>query len=153
MSEKTLNAKTIESITPLLSSLLANTSVLYVKTLNFHWNMVGPHFFMYHKLLEEQYKEMAEALDELAERVRMLGHKAPGSMAQFLKIATLKEATENLSEQQMILELAENHEEMVEICHRTIAHLDSVLDQGSSDLVVERIRFHSKQAWLLRSHL
>ncbi|MCH9627653.1 MAG: DNA protection during starvation protein 2 [Chlamydiales bacterium] len=150
---KTLSSDTIDQITKKLSHFLADTFVLYVKTLNFHWNMVGKEFYMYHRLLQEQYEEMQEATDELAERIRMLGREAPGTMKQFLEFASLKEASAPPPLEQMVLELVENHEEMVAQCHETIQFMDKVLDQGTSDLLVERIRFHSKQAWLLRSHL
>lgn len=150
---KTLSPETIDQITQKLAHFLADTFVLYVKTLNFHWNMVGKEFYMYHRLLQEQYEEMQEGADELAERIRMLGREAPGTMKQFLELSCLKEPTVIPPLEQMILELVENHEEMVAHCHEIIQFMDKALDQGTSDLLVERIRFHSKQAWLLRSHL
>lgn len=153
MTNKMLDEKTREEIASQLSHFLADSFVLYVKTLNFHWNMVGAEFYMFHKLLQEQYEEMAEACDDLAERIRMLGSPAPGSMTEFLKLACLKESSQKLNQEKMIIDLAEGHEALVEHCHKIVAYLDSVYDQGSSDLMVERIRFHAKQAWLLRSHL
>ncbi len=136
-----------------LSHILADTSVLYFKTLNFHWNMVGPEFFMYHRMLEEQYKELAEALDELAERIRMLGFSAPGSMEALLQLACLNESPENLSQDEMVKELVKSHESMVEHCGALIKISDALDDQGTSDLLIERLRAHDKNAWLLRSHL
>jgi starvation-inducible DNA-binding protein len=151
--KKTLNDQTIDQITSKLAHFLADTFVLSVKTLNFHWNMKGAEFFMYHKLLEEQYKKLSEAIDDLAERMQMLGRAAPGSMAEFLNLACLKESSSHLTQEQMIHELVQNHEELVEHCHALIKFTDSVFDQGTSDLMIEQIRFHAKQAWLLRSHL
>jgi starvation-inducible DNA-binding protein len=136
-----------------LSHILADTGVLYFKTLNFHWNMVGPEFYMYHRLLEEQYKELAEALDDLAERIRMLGFPAPGSMSAFLQLACMNESLENLSQEEMVRELVESHESMVEHCRELIKASDALSDQGTSDLLIERLRLHDKNAWLLRSHL
>lgn len=150
--KKTLDDKTIVQITQKLAHFLSDTYVLYIKTQNFHWNMSGPEFFMYHRLLEEQYKELAEAIDELAERIRMLGQLAPGSMKQFLELSSLKESPVTLKWDAMIKELVGAHEEMIEHCHALIAFTDEVEDQGTSDLLIERIRAHSKQAWLLRSH-
>jgi starvation-inducible DNA-binding protein len=153
MKRKALDEKTIDKITKQLSHFLSDTFVLYVKTLNFHWNMVGTEFFMYHKLLEKQYEDMAKAIDEIAERIRMLGRIAPGTMADFLKLSSLKEGSSKLGQKQMIKELVESHENLVEECHELIQFTESVNDQGTSDLVIEQIRFHAKQAWLLRSHL
>ncbi|MFZ0564601.1 MAG: DNA starvation/stationary phase protection protein [Chlamydiales bacterium] len=153
MTQKMLDNKTIDQITTKLAHFLSDTFVLYVKTLNFHWNMVGPEFFMYHQLLQKQYEELAEASDELAERIRMLGRSAPGSMQDFLQLSCLKESPTNLSQKEMIQELVEMHEILVEHCHGLIKFTEEVLDQGTADLLIERIRSHSKQAWLLRSHL
>ena len=136
-----------------LAHYLADTYVLYVKTQNFHWNMVGSEFFMYHKLLEEQYESLADANDELAERIRQLKEKAPGSMEQFLELSEIKEASSNLSQQKMIQELANNHSHMVEKGEELIAYCDQNGDPATSDMIVGRIREHGKQAWLLRSHL
>ncbi len=136
-----------------LSHILSDTFVLYVKTLNFHWNMTGPQFFMYHKLLQEQYEGLQEAADELAERIRMLNEKAPGSMQEFLKKSCLKESKTNLTQKQMVQELVKVHESLVEHCRDAIVFTDSINDQGTSDLLVDRMRDHDKQAWLLRSHL
>lgn len=150
---KTLTAESIDQVADKLAFFLSDTFVLYVKTLNFHWNMVGREFYMYHLLLEKQYEELQEAADELAERIRMLGRKAPGTMQNFLKLARLKEEQAELTAENMIHTLVENHEELVEHCHEIILFTDKALDQGTSDLMIERIRYHSKQAWLLRSHL
>lgn len=136
-----------------LSHFLADNFVLYVKTLNFHWNMVGPEFFMYHKLLEEQYKELAEASDELAERIRMIGFQAPATMQEYLALTCLKEGKAKQTQDKMIADLVKDHESMVSHAHELIAFTDNAKDQGTSDLIIERLRFSDKAAWLLRSHL
>lgn len=143
----------IDQVCQKLSHLLGDTQVLYVKTLNFHWNMHSPQFFMYHKLLQTHYEDLQEVGDELAERIRMLQRSAPGSMAEFLKLACLKESANNLSGQQMIEELVANREHMVKHYLEVIQYTDSIGDQGSSDMLVSQLRDHDKQAWLLRSHL
>lgn len=150
---KTLSSDTIDTITEQLGHFLSDTFLLYVKTLNFHWNMVGREFFMYHKLLEEQYKELQEAIDELAERIRMLGRKAPGSMKRFLEQTQLKEPKEELNADQMVKELVHDHESLIESCHKLINFTEEASDQGTADLLIKRIRSHSKEAWLLRSHI
>lgn len=148
-----LSEKTCKKIAEKLAIFTADTFVLYVKTLNFHWNMIGPQFFMFHKLLEEQYKDMASAIDDLAERIRMLGCDAPASMKEFLKLTTLEESHSNLTQNEMIKALIGDHESLEASCQQLIRFTDENIDQGSSDLLAERIRFHSKQSWLLRSHL
>lgn len=150
--EKNKTKKDTLHLISLLSHLLSDTAVLFVKTLNFHWNMHGPQFYMYHRLLEDQYKELLEAQDEIAERIRMLGGIAPGSMEEFLKHACLKESKSTLSQDQMIKELVSSHEALADHCHQIIEFSDSIKDPGTSDLVIERVRFHDKQTWLLRSH-
>lgn len=149
---KTLTPAVIDEITKKLSHFLADTIVLYVKTLNFHWNMEGPQFYMYHRLLQEQYEELQEGIDELAERIRMLGRKAPGSMKDVLKMACLEESENTLSAEAMIDELVRSHEKLVEHCHELVQFTEENKDQGTADLLIERIREHGKQAWLLRSH-
>lgn len=151
--KKSLSEKTMKDVCLKLGAFLADSFVLYTKTLNFHWNMEGPQFFMYHKLLEQEYEELAEANDEIAERIRMLGGKAPATLQEFLKLASLSEGKSTQSWEKMIQELVEDHETMVEKCHELIEFTNSVNDEGTSDLIVDRIRSHSKEAWLLRSHL
>lgn len=148
-----LTPQIIDQVAEKLAHFVADSFVLYVKTLNFHWNMVGREFFMFHRLLEEQYKELQEAIDEMAERLRQLGKEAPGSMKQFLELACLKESTGRLGLEQMVQELVDNHQQLIEHCHLLIAFTDKVLDQGTSDMLAQRIRSHAKQAWLLQSHL
>lgn len=135
-----------------LNHFLADTFILYVKTLNFHWNMTGPQFFMYHKLLEEQYQEMAEACDEIAERIRMLGGRAAATMQEFLELGSLSEGKGKPTQDAMIRQLAADHTSICDLCHAMIATADEKKDQGSSDLLVDRLRVHDKFAWLLRSH-
>ncbi|MCP5469185.1 MAG: DNA starvation/stationary phase protection protein [Chlamydiales bacterium] len=136
-----------------LSHFLADSYVLYIKTLNFHWNMTGSEFFMFHKLLQDQYEALAEASDDVAERIRQLGGKAPGSMAEFLKLACMKESLTDLSMTEMVRELVASHELMVKHAGEIIAYCDQNGDPGTSDMIVGRMRDHDKQAWLLRSHI
>jgi len=153
MASKAKKSKSEGGVIERLSHFMADTAIVYVKTLNFHWNMVGTEFFMYHRLLEEQYKEMSEGLDELAERIRMLGGQAPGSMKEFLGLACIPESPSNLSQERMVQQLVKDNESLVEHAHALIEYSDEQNDQGTSDLVIERLRAHDKNAWLLRSHL
>ncbi len=153
MAKKNLPEKTINQIAFKLGDFLADTFVLYVKTLNYHWNMTAANFYMYHKLLETQYQDLSEAADEIAERIRMLGRQAPATLASFLKLASLKEGASGVSQEKMIMDLAESHESMIEQSNMLIHFTTEAEDQGTADLIIKQIRFHEKQAWLLKSHL
>lgn len=135
-----------------LAQFLADTYVLYVKTQNFHWNIVDARFFFLHKMFEEQYEDLAEAIDELAERIRGLGYKSPGSMSQFLELTMLEEAGSNLNANEMILQLAEDHQAIARSLHARIDEANKFHDDGTADLFIERLRVHEKTAWMLRSH-
>jgi starvation-inducible DNA-binding protein len=135
-----------------LAHLQADTYVLYVKTQNFHWNVTDPRFSALHQFFEEQYKELAEAVDLIAERVRALNLKAPGSMAQFLELTCLSEAENNLAANAMLHQLIEDHETIANQMRPWIPDAQKVKDEGSADLFIERLRVHEKAAWMLRSH-
>lgn len=146
-------AKSEKTIAELLATLLADTYLLYVKTQNFHWNVTDPRFYSLHKLFEEQYEELAEAVDTIAERIRALGSKSPGSMKQFLILTRLSEASGNHTGQEMIKELLKGHETLIKELKKDSDIADKLGDAGSSDLCIQRLRSHEKTAWMLRSHL
>lgn len=142
------------SISETLCTLLANTYIVYVKTQNFHWNITDPRFSALHSFFEEQYKELAEAIDLIAEQIRQVGDIAPGSMSQFLELSTLEETpeTRGLSGDQMLRQLLSDHES---ICKEIPGWIDFTLskgDQATADMYIERLRAHEKHAWMLRSH-
>ena len=139
-------------IADFLSKVLSDTYVLYVKTQNFHWNVVDPRFFALHKMLDEQYHSLAEAIDEIAERIRALEYRAPGSMQQFLDQATLSEAENNLQANAMLQQLVEDHMTLANLIRPWIPESQKHGDEGTADLLIERLRFHEKTAWMLRSH-
>lgn len=141
-----------QQVCHLLAQFLSDTYVLYVKTQNFHWNMVDARFYFLHKMLEEQYEELAEAVDEIAERIRALGCKSPASMRQFLELTMLEEAGTDLNANQMILQLAEDHQVIARSLHAKIDEANKYHDDGTADLFIERLRVHEKTAWMLRSH-
>jgi starvation-inducible DNA-binding protein len=136
-----------------LGVILSNTYILYVKTQNFHWNLVDPRFFSLHKLFEEQYEGLADNVDEIAERIRMLGIHSPASMKQFLAIGTLKESEGVLSGDEMIKELTRDHEESCKQMRPLIPQFQKLGDEGSADLLIDLLRQHEKAAWFLRSHI
>ena len=136
-----------------LSKLLADSYTLYLKTHNFHWNVTGPMFTTLHTLFEEQYTELATAVDEIAERVRALGYVAPGSYTQFIDLATVKETTEVPSAQDMIRQLADDLDTVVGSAKAVFEAAEAASDQASGDLAVRRMEISQKNAWMLRSHL
>ncbi|MCG8435767.1 MAG: DNA starvation/stationary phase protection protein [Gammaproteobacteria bacterium] len=138
-----------------LSVLLADTYTLYLKTHNFHWNVTGPMFTALHALFEEQYTELADAVDVIAERIRALGFKAPGSYREFAALTTIKEAVGNdaLPAEAMISELVKSQEAVIRTA-RSLAPLAEVAgDEVSLDLLTQRLEIHEKAAWMLRSLL
>ncbi len=149
-------AMTDQSINPVvqpLSSLLANSYLLYVKTHNFHWNVTGPMFSTLHTLFETQYTELALAVDEIAERIRALGSYAPGSLSAFNELASITEAKGVPEATQMIRDLVGGQEIVVEQARKVIESAEAAGDQASADLATRRIDIHQKNAWMLRSHL
>jgi len=140
------------AMVPVLGELLSDTFVLYVKTLNFHWNVVGPTFQMLHELFQKQYEELAEAIDTIAEQVRMLGATPPHTMRQFLDHATLVEAEGTRPAAQMVEELASDHERLIGRLRNAITQSQKAVDEATADLLIDRLRVHDKFAWMLRSH-
>jgi starvation-inducible DNA-binding protein len=146
-----MSNSTVEGTVQDLEKLLADTYVLYVKTQNYHWNLVDPRFSSLHKFFEEQYEELAEAVDEIAERIRMLNHRAPGSMRSFLAHTRLEESEEELDGRLMVEQLLSDHEVIIDELRKGIAKTSERGDEGTADLMVQRLRAHEKQAWMLRS--
>lgn len=140
-------------VTKELSSLLASSYLLYVKTHNYHWNVTGPMFTTLHTLFETQYTELAIAIDEIAERIRALGPYAPGSLAEFAAISAVEEETGHPKAQAMIRNLVEDQKSVAAVARRVIEAADSAGDQASADLATRRTDVHEKNAWMLHSHL
>lgn len=141
------------TVTNALTTLLANTYILYVKTQNFHWNVTGYHFYSYHKMFEEQYLQLSAAIDEIAERIRSLQAVAPASLAEFLKLASLKEANGVLEANEMIKELLSDHELMSKHILNLFEIIKECNDEVTFDLLIERKSEHDKISWMLRSIL
>lgn len=142
-----------QAVVEALSSLLAGSYTLYLKTHNYHWNVTGPMFTTLHTLFETQYLELAIAVDEIAERIRALGAFAPGSYSEFTRLSTVKEATEHLKAEEMIRVLVADQDAIASAARRVIDAAEIAGDQASADLGTRRIDVHEKNAWMLRSHL
>jgi starvation-inducible DNA-binding protein len=136
-----------------LSKVLADTYVLYLKTQNYHWNVTGPHFAGLHKMLEEQYVDLAAANDEVAERIRALGEKAPASFAAFTKMTVIKEETGSPNWETMVKNLISDQDRIVETATSALHVADDVDDQATVDLMNRRVLQHQKNKWMLSAHL
>jgi starvation-inducible DNA-binding protein len=134
-----------------LAHLLADTYILYVKTQNFHWNIQSPNFYAYHKMLEEQYEELAEAVDVIAERMRSMNVLAPASLREFLALTSLQESSNDLSASDMIQRLLADHEVMASHLMTLFKLAQDAGDEVTLDLLIERKTAHDKTAWMLRS--
>jgi starvation-inducible DNA-binding protein len=136
-----------------LSRLLADSYTLYLKTHNFHWNVTGPQFSSLHTMFEQQYTELAVAVDEIAERIRSLGIRAPGSYAEFAKLTSIKEATGNEAAEDMIRQLVTGQEAVVRTARQAFLAAHEANDEPTADLLTQRMQSHEKNAWMLRSML
>jgi starvation-inducible DNA-binding protein len=149
------NSKThdFQKVADELTHFLADTYVLYLKTQNFHWNVTGMEFHSLHLMFEEQYKDLADAVDLIAERIRALNSPAPASFSQFLKLTSLKEENSVPTAKEMVKILLKDHETVIHHANTMLAKSQKAHDEGTTDLLIERIRVHEKTAWMLRSHL
>lgn len=136
-----------------LSRLLADSYMVYVKTHNYHWNVTGELFHSLHEQFEEQYRELADAVDLIAERVRALGVKAPGSFAEFSSITSIEEDSDQPNALEMVRRLARDNETILRTCREILGPCHDAGDEASVDLITQRLHLHSKTAWMLRSHL
>ena len=136
-----------------LSRLLADSYTLYLKTHNYHWNVTGPMFNTLHLMFEQQYTELALAVDLIAERIRALGHPAPGSYKAFAKLTQIEEETGVPSAEEMIRRLVAGQEAVVRTARRMLPPVDKARDEPTADLLTQRMQIHEKNAWMLRSLL
>jgi starvation-inducible DNA-binding protein len=136
-----------------LGRLLADTYTLYLKTHNFHWNVTGPMFQTLHVMFEEQYTELWTATDLIAERIRALGHPAPGTFREFLATTTIAEPEGIPAATAMVRELVSGHEAVARTARAVLPAADKANDQPTVDLLTQRLQTHEKAAWMLRSLL
>jgi len=136
-----------------LGKLLADTYSLYLKTHNFHWNVTGPMFQTLHLMLETQYNELALAVDLVAERIRALGHPAPGSYAEFGRLTSIQDTPGVPKATDMIQLLVEGQEAVVRTARSLFPAVEKAHDEATADLLTQRIQLHEKTAWMLRSLL
>jgi starvation-inducible DNA-binding protein len=134
-----------------LSRLLADSYTLYLKTHNYHWNVTGPQFNTLHQMFEDQYSELAIAVDEIAERIRALGEPAPGSYRAYSKLTSIEEEDAVPGAEEMIRQLVKGQEAVVRTARSIFAAAEAANDEPSADLLTQRMQVHEKNAWMLRS--
>ena len=136
-----------------LSKLLADTYTLYLKTHNFHWNVTGPMFNTLHLMFEQQYNELALAVDQIAERIRALGVPAPGTYKDYSRLSSIKETPGVPAAEEMIALLVEGQEAVVRTARSIFPSVERANDEPTADLLTQRMQVHEKTAWMLRSML
>lgn len=136
-----------------IRKVFADTYALYLKSQNYHWNVTGPHFSPLHALFEEQYRELAEALDELAERLRILSVKAPGTFEEIQSLASIKSGIADQPAEKMLNDLLNGHTTLLRAIAGVLRAATDAADEGTVGLLSERLASHEKSAWMLRSTL
>jgi len=133
-----------------LKKLLADTYTLYLQTHNFHWNVTGPQFRELHLMFEEQYNELALAVDDIAERIRSLDVFAPGTYQEFAQLSSVKEVSGIPKGSEMVDILTAGHEQVVKSCREVLKLSQAAEDESTTSLASDRMRVHEKTAWMLR---
>ena len=141
------------AITAGLSRVLADSYTLYLKTHNYHWNVTGPQFTALHTLFETHYTELALAVDQIAERIRALGHRAPGSYREFAELTSITEENDEPTATEMIRRLVSGQEAVLRTARSIFPVVNQAGDEPSADLLTQRMQIHEKNAWMLRSLL
>ena len=146
-----IDEKDRQAISEGLSRLLADSYTLYLKTHNYHWNVKGPLFNTLHLMFEQQYTELAAAVDVIAERIRALGEPAPGSYKAYAKLTSIEEEDAVPEAEEMIRQLLKGQETVVRTARSIFAAADAANDEPTADLLTQRMQVHEKNAWMLRS--
>lgn len=136
-----------------LAKLLADSYTLYLKTHNFHWNVTGPMFNSLHLMFEQQYTELAIAVDDIAERIRALGHRAPGSYKEFSALSSIEEAAGVMKAEAMVRDLLADQHKVVDAAERVHQLAADAGDEATGDMMIQRIQLHEKNAWMLQATL
>lgn len=150
-----IEAKNLEASAHLLNGFLADEFVLYAKTRNAHWNVEGPDFHEKHKFFEDQYEQLDEIMDDVAERIRSLGHYAPATLKAYLELTHLTESSRSKNDGAgFVKELLEDHQSIILRLRENINHIaNNLKDAGTSDFITGLMEKHEKMAWMLRAQL
>lgn len=149
-----LTDKNSQAVSKVLNLLLADEHVLYTKTRNYHWNYEGDNFMEMHKFYESQYDQLAEMIDEIAERIRMLGHFPEGRLKDFLQLSRLPEQDYTTHQSEQLKNLLADHETIIIEIRKAIPKVDDTYkDAGTTDFITGIMQAHEKMAWMIRSYL
>lgn len=149
-----IEEKNRKAVAKELTKLLADEHVLYNKTRSYHWNVEGSSFMEFHKLFEAQYTQLAENIDEIAERIRSLGFYAEGRLKELLKLAELEEPAIPSDPIDQVANLVLDHEAIIRNLRKLAKDFpEKYEDDGSGDFVIGQMQYHEKTAWMLRSYL
>lgn len=148
-----LNESARDSVAKNLKGNLADAYLLLLKTHYYHWNVKGTLFKSLHDMTEEQYTELFEAIDNVAERLRAIGHEAPGTFKEYAKLSNVADAKKGLTDLEMAADLLETHETIILNLRKTLNVADEVSDEVTLDMMVGRLSVHEKNAWMLRSFI
>lgn len=146
-----IDDKAREKISGELTRLLADTYALYLKSQNYHWNVEGQMFRSLHLMFEEHYMELRDAVDEVAERIRSLGHTAPAGFAEYSKLTDIADGDPNRDAMAMVRDLAEGHEACARTARTVVKAAEEAGDVATADLATMRVETHEKTAWMLRA--
>lgn len=134
-----------------LKNVLADTYALYLKTQNYHWNVTGMHFKSLHVMFQEQYEELADAVDEIAERIRALGEKTPASFSKFSALTKVKEGDEHADAKTMLIDLINSHEQVISAVTQAKETAAKNDDYATEDMMIGRLEAHQKTLWMLQA--
>jgi starvation-inducible DNA-binding protein len=149
-----ITEKNAKAVATILNTLLADEQLLYSKTRNYHWNYEGSNFMEMHKFYESQYNELADMIDEIAERVRKIGHYAEGRLKDYLKLARLTEPEYTTEQNEQVKNLLDDHETIIRVLRNDIEKADAnYKDAGTTDFLTGVLKQHEKMAWMLRAYL
>ncbi|BBJ32265.1 DNA starvation/stationary phase protection protein [Rickettsia asiatica] len=135
-----------------LEQILADSYALYFKTQNYHWNVEGAEFRSLHLLFEGQYEDLAESLDELAERIRSLSAKVP-ALSDLIKLASIDEANPNATANEMLQSLTKDQDIIRDTLYKGLKAAQAESDEGTADMIIGRIKVHEKNRWMLKSSI
>ncbi|MGI4852118.1 MAG: Dps family protein [Janthinobacterium lividum] len=142
-----------DQIQSALFKILASYYILLIKTQNYHWNIQTPHFLSYHKMLEDQYKELQDVIDLVAERIRKLGFPVKANTQKFCDHSAVQEERQNPNASEMLSILNQDRETVIKLIRNTLTEIENTKDEGTADMLTSQLRDHEKTAWILRSHL